>query len=307
MRLPVNVFGQLLLAFPRPIRQLNLPESEPPRLRTQNGGVFLAVPLHIGRNTHAIPQGKYSVAVTAAPRIWKALRPLLLPAAPRTFGKLFRAFVLWLVTLAVALWLCCAFLLLVFRFVDPPTTALHIERRIESWSSSKPYHPRYDFVPLAQISPNLQHAVVAAEDARFYQHHGFDWQQIQLAVDEDREGHRLRGASTIDQQLIKNLFFGTSRSFLRKGAEASLVPVAEVVLGKRRILELYLNVVEWGPGGIYGAEAACHYHYGMSSRAISRENAARLAAILPNPIRRRPQRMDHYSSIILTRMSQMGW
>ncbi|HWA94775.1 MAG TPA: monofunctional biosynthetic peptidoglycan transglycosylase [Terracidiphilus sp.] len=244
-------------------------------------------------------------------RIPPHLRALLLPAPPRTFGKLLRAVFLWIVALTVALWLFFAFLLVLFRFVDPPTTALHIERRIQSLTGSlpgsKPYRPRYDFIPLSQISPNLQHAVVAAEDARFYQHHGFDWQQIQLAVDEDREGHRLRGASTIDQQLIKNLFFGTSRSFLRKGAEASLVPVAEVVLGKRRILELYLNVVEWGPGGIYGADAACRYHYGISARAIGRDQAARLAAILPNPIRRRPQRMDHYSSIILTRMSQMGW
>lgn len=235
------------------------------------------------------------------------LRALLLPARPHTFALLLRTALLWIVTLTAAAWLSCVFLLVCFRFIDPPTTALHIERRIQSLTGDKPYHPRYDFVPIEQISPNLQHAVVAAEDARFFEHHGFDWEQIQLAVDEDREGRRLRGASTIDQQLIKNLFFGTSRSFIRKGAEASLVPVAEVVLGKRRILELYLNVVEWGPGGIYGAEAACRFHYGTSARFIGRDDAARLAAILPNPIRRRPQRMDRYSNIILTRMNQMGW
>ncbi|HSM75971.1 MAG TPA: monofunctional biosynthetic peptidoglycan transglycosylase, partial [Bryobacteraceae bacterium] len=172
--------------------------------------------------------------------------------------------------------------------------------------NDKPYHPRYTFVPISQISPNLQHAVVAAEDARFYQHHGFDWQQIQIAAEQDMDGRRLRGASTLTQQLVKNLFFGTSRSILRKGAEFTLVPVAELVLGKRRILELYLNVVEWGPG-VYGAEAASHAWYGVSARNLDRDQAVRLAAILPAPLKRHPDRMNRYASIILERMRQMGW
>ena len=116
----------------------------------------------------------------------------------------------------------------------------------------------------------------------------------------------MRGASTLTQQLVKNLFFGTGRSFLRKGAEATLVPVAESVLGKRRILEIYLNVVEWGPG-VYGAEPACRYHYETSARNVGRQQAARLAAILPAPLKRRPERMNSYSAIILKRMEQMGW
>ena len=116
----------------------------------------------------------------------------------------------------------------------------------------------------------------------------------------------MRGGSTITQQLVKNLFFGTGRSFLRKGAEFTLVPVAELVLGKQRILELYLNVVEWGPG-IYGAESACHYYYKTTARNIGRQQSAELAAILPLPLKRRPERMNHYSAIILERMSQMGW
>ena len=116
----------------------------------------------------------------------------------------------------------------------------------------------------------------------------------------------LAGASTITQQLVKNLFYGTNRSFLRKGAEASLVPVAELVLGKRRILELYLNLIEWGPG-VYGAESACLYHDRISARNINREQAARLAAILPAPLKRRPERMNNYSAIILKRMEQRGW
>ena len=181
-----------------------------------------------------------------------------------------------------------------------------MQRRVQAWGGHKPYRERYKFIPLSQISLDLQHAVIAAEDAHFYQHHGFDWHEIQIAAQEDLDGERTRGASTITQQLVKNLFFGTGRSFLRKGAEASLVPVAEVVLGKRRILEIYLNIVEWGPG-IYGAEPACRYYDQTAARNIGRERAARLAAILPAPLRRRPERMNSYSAIILRRMGQMGW
>lgn len=206
----------------------------------------------------------------------------------------------------VAGWLLAALTLVATRWIDPPTTAVHVERRMQAWVHGKPYHPRYHFVPLNQISPDLQHAVIAAEDARFYQHHGFDWQAIQLAAEHDMEGGRTRGGSTLTQQLVKNLLFGTERSYLRKGAEFTLVPVAEAVLGKRRILELYLNVVEWGPG-VYGADAASRYWYQAAPRSLGREESARLAAILPAPLKRRPDRMARYSSIILERMRQMGW
>jgi len=192
------------------------------------------------------------------------------------------------------------------RWIDPPTTAVQIERRMQAWIHSKPYQKHCRFIPLERISPDFQHAVIAAEDARFYQHHGFDWQAIEIDAKEDMDGGRVRGASTITQQLVKNLFFGTGRSILRKGAEFTLVPVAEFVLGKRRILELYLNVVEWGPG-IYGADAAAHTYYGTEARNIDREQGARLAAILPAPLKRRPGRMNRYSAIVLERMRQMGW
>ena len=216
------------------------------------------------------------------------------------------SFVRWLAAGVLALWLAAALLLVAARWIDPPTTAVQIERRLQAWMHGKPYLKRYQFVPLGQISLNLQHAVIAAEDARFYQHHGFDWQQVQIAAQEDLEGERTRGASTLTQQLVKNLFFGTGRSILRKGAEATLVPVAEVVLGKQRILELYLNVVEWGPG-IYGAESASRIYYATPARNIGRDDAARMAAVLPGPLKRRPDRMNRYSAIILTRMQQMGW
>ena len=211
-------------------------------------------------------------------------------------GSFLRSFVRWLGLVVVVVWLFAVL-----------TLVVHMERRVQAWLHGAPYHKRYEFVPLNEISPNLQHAVIAAEDARFYQHHGFDWQAIQIAAEDDLEGgRRIRGGSTLTQQLVKNLFFGTGRSILRKGAEFTLVPVAELVLGKRRILELYLNVVEWGPG-VYGAEAACRYHYRIGARSVGREDGARLAAILPAPLKRRPERMNHYSELILERMRQMGW
>ena len=217
-----------------------------------------------------------------------------------------RIFIRWLAIGVVFVWSLATLTLVAARWIDPPTTAVHIQRRLQAWVHHTPYHERYRFVPLSQISPELQHAVVAAEDARFYQHNGFDWHEIQIAADDDLEGGRSRGASTITQQLVKNLFFGTGRSLLRKVAEVTLVPVAEFVLGKRRILEIYLNVVEWGPG-IYGAESASRYHNGTAARNIGRQEAARLAAILPAPLKRRPERMNHYSELILERMQQMGW
>ena len=230
-----------------------------------------------------------------------------------------RPFIRWFVIGLGLLWALAALILVAARWIDPPTTPVHIQRHMQARISKRParehnkikihrtpYRERYKFIPLSQISPDLQHAVIAAEDAHFYQHHGFDWHEIQIAAEDDLEGDRTRGASTITQQLIKNLFFGTGRSFLRKGAEATLVPVAELVLGKQRILELYLNEVEWGPG-IYGADSACRYYNGTAARNISREQAARLAAILPAPLKRRPERMNKYSTIILQRMGQMGW
>jgi len=207
--------------------------------------------------------------------------------------------------LAIA-WTIAVCTLLCLRWIDPPTTAVQTQRRLQAFIHGATYHKRYRFIPLSQISPELQHAVVAGEDARFYQHHGFDWREIQIAAEDDLEGARSRGASTLTQQLVKNLFFGTGRSVLRKGAEATLVPAAELVLGKQRILELYINIVEWGPG-VYGADAAARYHYEISARGLNRDQAARLAAVLPSPLKRRPARMNRYSSLIQQRMREMNW
>jgi monofunctional glycosyltransferase len=223
---------------------------------------------------------------------------------PRKFSLGF--FVAWFVIAVAILWSLAALTLVALRWIDPPTTAVHVERRFQAWIHNTPYRERYKFVPLSQISPDFQHAVIAAEDGRFYQHHGFDWQAIQTAAQDDLEGGRLRGGSTITQQLVKNLFLGTGRSILRKGAEFTLVSVAEWALGKRRILELYLNVVEWGPG-VYGAESASLYYYRTPARNIDRQQGAQLAAILPLPLKRRPDHMTRYTAIILERMRQVGW
>ncbi len=222
----------------------------------------------------------------------------------------------WLTRILIALaggvaifYATIALMLVALRWVNPPTTAVQIQRRVEAWrkpARGAPYRKSYEFVPMEKISPQLQHAAVAAEDARFYQHHGFDWTEVENAIEEDREGIRTRGASTITQQLVKNLFLTTSRSYIRKGIEFTIVPMMEGLLSKRRILELYLNVIEWGPG-VFGAEAAANFHYHVPARSLSREQAIQLAAILPSPLRRKPGRMTEYGEIIDGRMRQMGW
>ena len=231
--------------------------------------------------------------------------PTIHSKIPRRKGFL-RSFVRRFLLGVALLWSLAVLILVAARWINPPTTAVHMERRLQAWIHRTPYHERYKYVPLSQISPDLQHAVIAAEDAHFYQHHGFDWHAMQIAAEDDLEGGRIRGGSTLTQQLVKNLFFGTGRSILRKGAEFTLVPVAELVLGKQRILELYLNLVEWS-AGVYGAESACRYYYGSSARTIDRQQSAQLAAVLPLPLKRRPDHMNHYSGLILERMRQMGW
>jgi len=227
--------------------------------------------------------------------------------ALRTVRRVLRAVIYWVAALALGL---CAFAtggLIALRWVDPVTTSVQIQRRIEAWAHDQPYRKQFRFVPLSQIALNLQHAVVAAEDGRFYEHNGIDWKEVQRVVDQDVEEGRVgRGASTITQQLVKNLFLTTNRSYLRKGMEFVMAPVAERILPKNRILELYLNVIEWGPG-VYGAEAASRYWYAVPAAGLNREAAARLAALLPAPLRRKPPRMNSYSAEILHRMAQRGW
>lgn len=197
--------------------------------------------------------------------------------------------------------------LISLRAVNPPTTGVQIQRRIEAMISGKPYRKRQEWVPLDRISPELQHAVIAAEDGNFYKHHGIDWGQVQKVAEESNEKGRVtRGASTITQQLVKNLFFTTYRDPVRKAFEYTLAPLADTILGKPRTLELYLNIVEWGPG-VWGAEAAAQYHYHTTALRLDRDQSARLAACLPSPRRRHPARMNQYSALIQDRMRLLGW
>lgn len=201
-------------------------------------------------------------------------------------------------------WITCLFAL---RSIDPPTTGVQIQRRIEAKLSGRRYRKRQRFVPLDRISLDLQHAVIAAEDGHFYKHHGIDWEQVEQVAGESRETGRIRrGASTITQQLVKNLFFTTYRDPVRKAFEYTLAPLADSILGKRRILELYLNVIEWGPG-VYGAAATADYYYHIKPAKLDREQSARLAACIPSPRRRKPAWMNQFSALIMERMAQHGW
>jgi monofunctional biosynthetic peptidoglycan transglycosylase len=221
--------------------------------------------------------------------------------------KWLRTIVVGGLLLVLALYALCAVCILTLRWINPPTTAVQIERRVDAVLKHRPYRKHYDFVALHKISPNLQHAVVAAEDGRFRAHHGFDWVEMQKVLEQDMKRHKLgRGGSTITQQLVKNMFLSTGRSLIRKGVESTLVPIVEVLLTKDRILELYLNVIEWGPG-IYGAQAASEFYYHAPASDVSREQAARLAAIIPAPLKRKPAQMNEYSDEILDRMQRTGW
>jgi monofunctional biosynthetic peptidoglycan transglycosylase len=166
----------------------------------------------------------------------------------------------------------------VYRFVPPPLTYLMIQRAFEGHGFDRRW------VPIDQVSPALVRAVIAAEDARFCEHHGFDFNAIQKAAAANAAGKKLRGGSTISQQTAKNVFLWPQRSWVRKGLEAYFTVLIEVIWGKPRIMEVYLNTIEWGPG-VYGAEAAARKNFGVSAKNLSAAQAARLAAIVPSPLK----------------------
>jgi monofunctional biosynthetic peptidoglycan transglycosylase len=184
---------------------------------------------------------------------------------------------------------------ILFKFVNPPVTPLMLIRMVEQTAGGQPAILKKKWVSLGQISPNLQLAVVASEDNKFPAHWGFDFEAIDKARDfnESKQGRRIRGASTISQQTAKNVFLWPQRSWLRKGLETYFTILIEAVWGKRRIMEVYLNVIEMG-NGIYGAEAASRAYFGKSASKLSRTEAASLAAILPNPLKWNPAAPTSY-------------
>jgi monofunctional glycosyltransferase len=195
----------------------------------------------------------------------------------------------------------CALLLVLFRFLPPPTTGVQIQRRAEAVLSGSDYRKEQDWVAFEALPAHVGTAVVAAEDGGFWDHSGFAWGEMFSAGTEAATGVRIRGASTITQQLIKNLFGTTHPNPLRKLYDLGLTPVAELVLGKERILELYLNEVEWGEG-IWGIDAGARHHYGVAATDLSRAQAAGMAALLPNPRSRTPDNTPRYRAEILRRM-----
>ena len=170
-----------------------------------------------------------------------------------------------------------------WKFVNPSTTSFMSLRLDELREKDPRAELKKQWVPYERISSHLKRAVVAAEDAKFSEHEGFDWEGIQKALEKNqKKGRIVAGGSTISQQLAKNLFLSASKTPWRKAQEAVITLMLEAVLDKRRILEIYLNVVEWG-NGVFGAEAAARHYYGTSAAQVSAEQAARLAVLLPNP------------------------
>jgi monofunctional biosynthetic peptidoglycan transglycosylase len=170
-----------------------------------------------------------------------------------------------------------------WRTSNPGETAFMSARLAEMRKTNPSAQIRQRWVPYARISPHLKRALIAAEDSRFVEHEGFDWDGIQLAMAKnEKRGRVVAGGSTITQQLAKNLFLSPSRSYVRKGEEALITLMLEAVLDKQRIFEIYLNVIEWG-NGIFGAEAAAERYFGVSAGELTREQAAKLAAMAPNP------------------------
>ena len=188
----------------------------------------------------------------------------------------------------------------------PRETAFMAMREAEQKARGRPIRIAYAWVPYERISPLLKRAMIAAEDAKFVEHEGFDWDGIQQALDKNyRRGRVVAGGSTITQQLAKNLFLSSQRSYWRKAEEAAITVMLEALLDKRRIFELYLNVIEWGDG-LFGCEAASRHYFGVSARDLSAEQAARLAAMAPNPryYERHPEArgLSRKIPIILARM-----
>ena len=172
-----------------------------------------------------------------------------------------------------------------YRYNPPRETAFMTQRMDEARSRNPAVRLRYTWVPYAKISSQLKRAMIAAEDAKFVEHSGFDWDSIQGALDKnERRGRVVAGGSTITQQLAKNLFLSSEKSYVRKAEEAVVTLLLEAMLPKQRILELYLNVIEWG-NGVFGAEAAAQRYFGIPAARLSAEQAARLAAMAPAPRR----------------------
>ena len=221
------------------------------------------------------------------------------PAKKRTTGQKILRF-LWL----VFLWfnIISFSIVLLFKFVPVPFTPLMGMRALEHNKDGKEMTCSHEWVPIDEISLNLQKAVIASEDGRFLEHSGFDFEAMQKAFKNNQKGKRLKGGSTISQQTAKNVFLWQGRSYVRKGLEAYYTVLIELIWGKKRIMEVYLNSIEMGDG-VYGAEAAAKHWYRKDAASLTRYEAAGIAAILPNP---RKYKASNSSSYINRRKAKIS-
>ena len=201
------------------------------------------------------------------------------------------------------------FVIHIWYWVDhPPESTAFMDARLEQLRGKNPRATlQYQWVPYSRISVSLKRAIIAAEDAKFLDHDGFDWDSIAKAYEKNlKQGKIVAGGSTISQQLAKNLFLSGGRTWWRKAQEAAITVMLETIMTKRRILEIYLNVIEWG-SGIFGAEAAARHHFGVTAANLTPEQAAHLAAMVPSPRRYRAGAETPYlqkrKEIILSRMN----
>ncbi|WP_188649866.1 monofunctional biosynthetic peptidoglycan transglycosylase [Yeosuana aromativorans] len=204
----------------------------------------------------------------------------------KKFFKFIVKVLLWLVIFSIVL-------VVLFRWIPVPITPLMLIRNVEQYQNNKPLVLKHDWVSIDKISKNLQLAVICSEDQNFLNHHGFDFKAIQKAMDNNQKGRRIKGASTISQQTAKNVFLWPQRSWFRKGLEVYFTFLIELIWSKERIMEVYLNSIEMG-NGVYGAEAASKFWFKKSAIKLNRNEAAALAAILPNPLRYRANPATNY-------------
>lgn len=221
------------------------------------------------------------------------------------FKKLFK----WIFKAIIFFMALSVFSVIVFRWVPVPFTPLMLIRNVEQWSKGEKALYEHDWVPLKKISPNLGKAVIVSEDQKFMEHSGFDFEAIEKAFEKNKKRRRIKGGSTISQQTAKNVFLWPQRSYVRKGFEVYFTFLIEVIWGKERILEVYLNSIEMG-NGIYGAEAAAQHWFRKPAAKLSAYEAASIAAILPNPRKYRATRSSGYierkKNRIVRQMNYLG-
>ena len=211
--------------------------------------------------------------------------------------------------IVIILFLCSIGCVVLYRYVPVPVTPLMVRNAVSAALKGESITFHHDWVPIKDISPHFVNAVIASEDQRFYQHNGFDWKEINNAIEERKSGKRRRGGSTISQQTAKNVFTFCTATWVRKAIETYYTILIEWLWPKERILEVYLNSIEMGPS-IYGAEAVAKQHFGKSASKLTRSECALIAATLPNPNRYSSKQPSNYmrrrQSAILKQMQLMG-